>query len=93
MKALLISMPERWAPPWLKAEFLQELSWAMDPISVAALQLWELHGKGKEVISIGKKTLLGANSGLGISLGDECVLEAGVYLTAGSKITSRWKDN
>ncbi len=45
-----------------------------------------LSGGGKEVISIGKRTLLGANSGLGISLGDECVLEAGVYLTAGSRV-------
>lgn len=45
-----------------------------------------LSGGGKEVISIGKKTLLGANSGLGISLGDECVVEAGVYLTSGSKV-------
>lgn len=46
-----------------------------------------LSGGGKEVIAIGKKTLLGANSGLGISLGDNCVVEAGVYITAGSKIT------
>jgi 2,3,4,5-tetrahydropyridine-2-carboxylate N-succinyltransferase len=45
-----------------------------------------LSGGGKEVISIGKKTLLGANSGLGISLGDECVVEAGIYLTAGAKV-------
>jgi len=45
-----------------------------------------LSGGGREVISIGKRTLLGANSGLGISLGDDCVLEAGVYLTAGSKV-------
>lgn len=45
-----------------------------------------LSGGGSEVISVGKKTLLGANSGLGISLGDECVLEAGLYLTAGSKV-------
>ena len=45
-----------------------------------------LSGGGKEVISIGKKCLLGANSGVGISLGDECVVEAGVYITAGSKI-------
>ena len=45
-----------------------------------------LSGGGKEVISIGKKTLLGANSGLGISLGDDCVIEAGVYLTAGAKV-------
>ena len=45
-----------------------------------------LSGGGKEVISIGKKTLLGANSGIGISLGDDCVVEAGVYVTAGSKV-------
>ena len=46
-----------------------------------------LSGGGKEVISIGQRTLLGANSGLGISLGDDCVVEAGVYITAGSKIS------
>ena len=45
-----------------------------------------LSGGGKEVISIGKNSLLGANSGLGISLGDDCVVEAGIYVTAGSKI-------
>jgi 2,3,4,5-tetrahydropyridine-2-carboxylate N-succinyltransferase len=45
-----------------------------------------LSGGGKEVISIGKKTLLGANSGIGISLGDNCVIEAGIYVTAGSKV-------
>jgi len=46
-----------------------------------------LSGGGKEVISIGQRTLLGANSGIGICLGDDCVVEAGVYITAGSKIT------
>jgi 2,3,4,5-tetrahydropyridine-2-carboxylate N-succinyltransferase len=46
-----------------------------------------LSGGGKEIISIGKNSLLGANSGLGISLGDDCVVEAGMYLTASSKIT------
>ena len=45
-----------------------------------------LSGGGKEVISIGERSLLGANSGLGISLGDDCIVEAGVYITAGSKI-------
>jgi 2,3,4,5-tetrahydropyridine-2-carboxylate N-succinyltransferase len=45
-----------------------------------------LSGGGKEVISIGERTLLGANSGAGISLGNDCVIEAGVYITAGSKI-------
>ena len=46
-----------------------------------------LSGGGKEVISIGKNCLLGANSGLGISLGDNCVIEAGTYITAAAKIT------
>ena len=46
-----------------------------------------LSGGGKEVISIGERTLLGANSGAGISLGNDCLIEAGVYITAGSKIT------
>lgn len=45
-----------------------------------------LSGGGQEVISIGERSLLGANSGLGISLGDDCVVEAGLYLTAGSKV-------
>lgn len=45
-----------------------------------------LSGGGKEVISIGEKCLLGANSGLGISLGDNCVIESGTYITAASKI-------
>jgi 2,3,4,5-tetrahydropyridine-2-carboxylate N-succinyltransferase len=38
-------------------------------------------------VSIGRRTLLGANSGLGIPLGDDCVVEAGLYLTAGTKVT------
>ena len=46
-----------------------------------------LSGGGTEVVSVGRNCLLGANSGLGISLGDECVIEAGCYITAGSKIT------
>jgi len=46
-----------------------------------------LSGGGKEVISVGEKCLLGANSGLGISLGDNCVIEAGTYITAAAKVT------
>ena len=45
-----------------------------------------LSGGGKQVISIGKKCLLGANSGLGISLGENCVIEAGTYITAAAKV-------
>ncbi len=46
-----------------------------------------LSGGGKQVISVGQRCLLGANSGLGISLGDDCVIEAGLYVTAGTKVT------
>jgi 2,3,4,5-tetrahydropyridine-2,6-dicarboxylate N-succinyltransferase len=45
-----------------------------------------LSGGGTEIVSIGKNCLLGANSGLGISLGDDSVVEAGLYLTAGTKV-------
>ena len=45
-----------------------------------------LSGGGKAVISVGEKCLLGANSGLGISLGNNCVIEAGTYITAAAKV-------
>ena len=46
-----------------------------------------LSGGGTEVVTIGERCLLGANSGLGISLGDDCVVEAGLYVTAGTPVT------
>jgi 2,3,4,5-tetrahydropyridine-2,6-dicarboxylate N-succinyltransferase len=46
-----------------------------------------LSGGGTEIISIGRNCLLGANSGIGISLGDDCVVEAGLYVTGGTVIT------
>ncbi|MER6581357.1 2,3,4,5-tetrahydropyridine-2,6-dicarboxylate N-succinyltransferase [Nonomuraea sp. NPDC001023] len=46
-----------------------------------------LSGGGKQVISIGERCLLGANAGIGISLGDDCVVEAGLYVTAGTRVT------
>lgn len=46
-----------------------------------------LSGGGTEVITIGRGCLIGANAGVGISLGDECIVEAGLYVTAGSKVT------
>ena len=46
-----------------------------------------LSGGGKQVVSIGSGCLLGANAGIGISLGDNCVVEAGCYVTAGSRVT------
>ncbi|WP_251153249.1 2,3,4,5-tetrahydropyridine-2,6-dicarboxylate N-succinyltransferase [Cellulosimicrobium sp. Marseille-Q4280] len=46
-----------------------------------------LSGGGREVISVGRRSLLGANAGLGIPLGDDCVVESGLYVTAGTKVT------
>ena len=46
-----------------------------------------LSGGGKEVISVGERCLLGANAGIGIALGDDCVVEAGLYVTAATKVT------
>jgi 2,3,4,5-tetrahydropyridine-2-carboxylate N-succinyltransferase len=51
-----------------------------------------LSGGGKTVISVGERCLLGANAGIGISLGDDCVVEAGCYVTAGTKVTVRGAD-
>jgi 2,3,4,5-tetrahydropyridine-2-carboxylate N-succinyltransferase len=45
-----------------------------------------LSGGGKEKIRVGKRCLIGANGGIGISLGDDCKVEAGLYVTAGTKV-------
>ncbi|HJQ42741.1 MAG TPA: DapH/DapD/GlmU-related protein, partial [Jatrophihabitantaceae bacterium] len=45
-----------------------------------------LSGGGTETIRVGRRCLIGANAGIGISLGDDCVVEAGTYITAGSKV-------
>ncbi|GAA3514309.1 2,3,4,5-tetrahydropyridine-2,6-dicarboxylate N-succinyltransferase [Aeromicrobium panaciterrae] len=46
-----------------------------------------LSGGGKQIISVGDNSLIGANAGIGISLGNDCVVAAGTYVTAGSKVT------
>lgn len=46
-----------------------------------------LSGGGKEVIAVGEQCLIGANAGIGISLGDRCVVEAGLYVTSGTVVT------
>jgi 2,3,4,5-tetrahydropyridine-2-carboxylate N-succinyltransferase len=45
-----------------------------------------LSGGGKEMVTIGERCLLGANAGIGISLGDDCIVEAGLYVTAGTLV-------
>ncbi|WP_426241549.1 2,3,4,5-tetrahydropyridine-2,6-dicarboxylate N-succinyltransferase [Nocardioides sp. LHG3406-4] len=52
-----------------------------------------LSGGGTQVISIGERCLLGANAGIGIALGNDCVVEAGLYVTAGTKVTIRDMDS
>lgn len=56
-------------------------------IGGGASTMGTLSGGGTERVSIGERCLLGAESGLGIALGDDCVIEAGLYLTAGTKVT------
>jgi 2,3,4,5-tetrahydropyridine-2,6-dicarboxylate N-succinyltransferase len=46
-----------------------------------------LSGGGTEVITVGERCLIGANGGIGISLGDDCVVEAGLYVTGGTRVT------
>jgi 2,3,4,5-tetrahydropyridine-2,6-dicarboxylate N-succinyltransferase len=46
-----------------------------------------LSGGGTEIISIGERCLIGANAGIGIALGDDCIVEAGLYVTSGTKVT------
>ncbi|MBF6069194.1 2,3,4,5-tetrahydropyridine-2,6-dicarboxylate N-succinyltransferase [Nocardia farcinica] len=57
-------------------------------IGGGASTMGTLSGGGTTVISIGERSMLGANSGLGIPLGNDCVVEAGLYLTAGTKVTT-----
>ncbi|AZM88594.1 MULTISPECIES: 2,3,4,5-tetrahydropyridine-2,6-dicarboxylate N-succinyltransferase [Streptomyces] len=56
-------------------------------IGGGASTMGTLSGGGKQIISIGERTLVGAEAGIGIALGDECVVEAGLYVTAGTRVT------
>jgi 2,3,4,5-tetrahydropyridine-2-carboxylate N-succinyltransferase len=56
-------------------------------IGGGASTMGTLSGGGTDRVSIGERCLLGAESGIGISLGDDCVVEAGLYVTAGTKVT------
>jgi 2,3,4,5-tetrahydropyridine-2-carboxylate N-succinyltransferase len=56
-------------------------------IGGGASTMGTLSGGGMDIVSIGRRCLLGANAGIGISLGDDCVVAAGCYVTAGTKVT------
>ncbi len=55
-------------------------------VGAGASIMGTLSGGGKQVNAIGQRSLLGANAGIGISLGDDCIVEAGLYVTAGTKV-------
>jgi 2,3,4,5-tetrahydropyridine-2-carboxylate N-succinyltransferase len=55
-------------------------------IGAGASIMGTLSGGGKQKNAVGERSLLGANAGIGISLGDECIVEAGLYITAGTKV-------
>jgi 2,3,4,5-tetrahydropyridine-2,6-dicarboxylate N-succinyltransferase len=55
-------------------------------IGGGASTMGTLSGGGKTINAIGKGSMLGANAGIGISLGDDCIVEAGLYITAGTKV-------
>ena len=77
----------RWAANGLDALSAGVVVGKDSDIGGGASIMGTLSGGGKEVVSIGERCLLGANSGVGISLGDDCVVEAGCYVTAGTKVT------
>ncbi|MEV5314224.1 MULTISPECIES: 2,3,4,5-tetrahydropyridine-2,6-dicarboxylate N-succinyltransferase [unclassified Streptomyces] len=56
-------------------------------IGGGASTMGTLSGGGKERVAIGERSLIGAEAGIGIALGDDCVVEAGLYLTAGTRVT------
>ncbi|MBM6545664.1 2,3,4,5-tetrahydropyridine-2,6-dicarboxylate N-succinyltransferase [Janibacter sp. YIM B02568] len=56
-------------------------------IGGGASTMGTLSGGGTERVSIGRRCLVGAEAGIGIALGDDCVVEAGLYITAGTKVT------
>lgn len=55
-------------------------------VGAGASIMGTLSGGGKTINAIGERSLLGANAGIGISLGDDCIVEAGLYVTAGTKV-------
>lgn len=59
---------------------------AQSDIGAGASIMGTLSGGGTMRVSIGERSLLGANAGIGIALGDDCIVEAGLYVTAGSKV-------
>jgi 2,3,4,5-tetrahydropyridine-2-carboxylate N-succinyltransferase len=59
---------------------------ANSDIGAGASIMGTLSGGGTVRVSIGERSLLGANAGIGIALGDDCIVEAGLYVTAGSKV-------
>ena len=87
-RASSTSTPARSAPRWSRAASPRASSSATAPTSAAARPPWARSPAAASVrIAIGERCLIGAEAGVGIALGDECVVEAGLYVTAGTRVT------
>ena len=74
--------PVPWAPPWLRVVFAQGVVVGDgSDVGGGASTMGTLSGGGTQRVSIGERSLLGAESGIGIALGDDCVVEAGLYVS------------
>lgn len=62
-------------------------------IGGGASTMGTLSGGGRERVRVGERSLIGANAGIGISLGDDCIVEAGLYITAGTKVRVLSQEN
>jgi 2,3,4,5-tetrahydropyridine-2-carboxylate N-succinyltransferase len=83
-RASSTSTPAPWEPRWSRAGSPPGVVVGDgSDVGGGASIMGTLSGGGKQQVSLGERCLLGANSGIGISLGDDCVVEAGLYVTAG----------
>src|SRR5271168_4766538 len=79
-------MRAHWVSQWLKVITPGVTVGKNSDIGAGSSIMGTLSGGGKTKNFIGERSLLGANAGIGISLGDECIVEAGLYVTAGTKV-------
>ena len=85
-RASSTSTPAPSALPWWRAGSRPAWWSATAPTSAAGRPSWARCPAAARRISVGERCLIGANAGIGISLGDDCVVEAGLYVTAGTKV-------
>ena len=86
MRGLLISMPAHWAAMIEGRISAGVVIGADSDLGGSCSTMGTLSGGGTEIISVGENCLIGANAGIGFPLADGCTIEAGLYVTAGTKV-------